>query len=83
MLVILFKKSWSKPIGDYVITWGNPAMPFHLWLRSMAQDRLIDAQSTTIVVQHDGAYDREQPLQVARFLDQSTIDLGRRSLIAS
>jgi RNA polymerase sigma-70 factor, ECF subfamily len=63
----------NRRLRDYL---GNPAMPFHLWLRSMAHDRLIDAHR-----RHRGAarrsIDREQPLQVARFLDQSTIDLGQ------
>lgn len=42
----------------------NPAMPFHLWLRQMAKDRLIDAHR-----RHRGAarrsMDREQPLAAA------------------
>lgn len=53
----------------------NPAMPFHLWLRHMARDRLIDAHR-----RHRQAarrsMDREQPLVAARFLDQSTLDLA-------
>ena len=51
----------------------NPVMPFHLWLRQMAQDRLIDAHR-----RHRGAarrsVDREQPL--AATVDQSTYDLA-------
>ncbi|MDZ4820206.1 MAG: sigma-70 family RNA polymerase sigma factor [Planctomycetota bacterium] len=54
---------------------ANPVMPFHLWLRHMAKDRLIDAHR-----RHRQAarrsLDREQPLAAARFLDQSTFDLG-------
>jgi RNA polymerase sigma-70 factor (ECF subfamily) len=52
----------------------NPTMPFHLWLRHMAQDRLIDAHR-----RHRGAarrsIDREQPLAVGP-IDQSTYDLA-------
>src|SRR3954471_6664865 len=52
----------------------NPTMPFHLWLRHMAQDRLIDAHR-----RHRGAarrsIDREQPL-VTGPVDQSTYDLA-------
>jgi RNA polymerase sigma-70 factor (ECF subfamily) len=53
----------------------NPTMPFHLWLRHMARDRLIDAHR-----RHRQAarrsLDREQPLVAARYLDQSTLDLA-------
>src|SRR5262245_40913313 len=51
----------------------NPVMPFHLWLRQMAKDRLIDAHR-----RHRGAarrsIDREQPVAAAS-VDQSTYDL--------
>ena len=51
----------------------NPAMPFHLWLRQMAKDRLIDAHR-----RHRGAarrsMDREQPLAAAAN-NGSTVDL--------
>ena len=50
----------------------NPAMPFHLWLRQMAKDRLIDAHR-----RHRGSgkrsVDREQPAVAAPNLDHSTI----------
>jgi RNA polymerase sigma-70 factor, ECF subfamily len=53
----------------------DPAMPFHLWLRHIARDRLIDAHR-----RHRQAarrsLDREQPLVAARYLDQSTLDLA-------
>jgi RNA polymerase sigma-70 factor (ECF subfamily) len=49
-------------------------MPFHLWLRQIAQDRLIDAHR-----RHRGAarrsLDREQPLAPAN-ADQSALDLA-------
>ena len=51
----------------------NPVMPFHLWLRQMAKDRLIDAHR-----RHRGAarrsIDREQPLAAAAS-SGSTVDL--------
>ena len=53
----------------------DPVMPFHLWLRHMAHDRMIDAHR-----RHRQAarrsLDREQPLVAARYLDQSTLDLA-------
>jgi len=52
----------------------NPVMPFHLWLRQMAKDRLIDAHR-----RHRQAarrtMDREQPLVTAA-RDQSSLDLA-------
>jgi RNA polymerase sigma-70 factor (ECF subfamily) len=60
----------NRRLADYL---KNPVMPFHLWLRQMAQDRLIDAHR-----RHRGAarrsIDREQPL--AATVDQSTHDLA-------
>ena len=51
----------------------DPVMPFHLWLRQMAKDRLIDAHR-----RHRGAarrtLDREQT-QVANFTGESSLDL--------
>lgn len=51
----------------------DPVMPFHLWLRQMAKDRLIDAHR-----RHRGAarrsMDREQPLANAAS-DESSVDL--------
>ena len=51
----------NRRLRDYL---ANPVMPFHLWLRQMAKDRLIDAHR-----RHRQAgrrsMDREQPLAVA------------------
>ncbi len=51
----------------------NPAMPFHLWLRHIAKDRIIDAHR-----RHRGSakrsVDREQPLAI-QGNEQSTIQL--------
>lgn len=61
----------NRRLADYL---KNPAMPFHLWLRHMAKDRLIDAHR-----RHRGAakrsLDREQPLVAPGRLDQSTLNL--------
>jgi RNA polymerase sigma-70 factor (ECF subfamily) len=53
----------------------DPKMPFHLWLRHLAKDRIIDMHR-----QHRGAQrrslDREQPLASPAFSDQSSFDLA-------
>ena len=58
-------------LKDYL---DNPRMPFHLWLRQLAQDRMIDMHR-----RHRGAQrrslDREQSLATPEFADQSGFDL--------
>ncbi len=53
----------------------DPKMPFHLWLRHLAKDRIIDMHRL-----HRGAQrrslDREQPLAAPGFADQSSFDLA-------
>jgi RNA polymerase sigma-70 factor (ECF subfamily) len=53
----------------------DPKMPFHLWLRHMARDRIIDAHR-----RHRGSakrsVDREQPLVAAGAADRSTVELA-------
>jgi RNA polymerase sigma-70 factor (ECF subfamily) len=62
----------NRRLAEYL---QNPAMPFHLWLRHMAHDRLIDAHR-----RHRQAarrsIDREQSLVAAKYLDQSSLDLA-------
>jgi len=62
----------NRRLAEYL---ENPTMPFHLWLRHMAHDRLIDAHR-----RHRQAarrsIDREQSLGAARYLDQSSLDLA-------
>ena len=62
----------NRRLAEYL---ANPAMPFHLWLRHIAHDRVIDAHR-----RHRQAarrsIDREQPMVAARFLDQSSLDLA-------
>lgn len=50
-------------------------MPFHLWLRQIAQDRLIDAHRRHHVAARRSV-DREQPLATPSFADQSALDLA-------
>jgi len=53
----------------------NPAMPFHLWIRHIARDRIIDAHR-----RHRGSakrsVDREQPMVIPGGFDQSSIILA-------
>src|SRR4051794_24488583 len=62
----------SQRLGDYL---RNPVMPFHLWLRQIARDQMIDEHR-----RHRGAarrsLDRERPLAAAAFLDRSSLDLA-------
>lgn len=61
-----------RRLDDYL---QNPAMPFHLWLRHMAKDRLIDAHRRHRVAARRSV-DREQPLVAAAHLDLSTYNLA-------
>ena len=62
----------SNRLDDYI---RNPVMPFHLWLRQLAKDRMIDMHR-----RHRGAQrrnvDREQPLAAPEFGDRSSLDLA-------
>jgi len=62
----------NRRLHDYL---AQPTMPFHLWLRHIAKDRIIDAHR-----RHRGSakrsVDRERPLVVAATDDRSTIQLA-------
>ncbi len=62
----------SRRLQDYL---ANPVMPFHLWLRHIAKDRIIDAHR-----RHRGSQkrsvDREHGLAVPGADDHSTMDLA-------
>lgn len=62
-----------RRMADYL---NDSPMPFHLWVRQLAQDRMIDAHR-----RHRGAarrsVDREQPL-MARFGDRSSLELAQQ-----
>jgi RNA polymerase sigma-70 factor (ECF subfamily) len=64
----------DRRLADYL---AEPALPFHLWLRQMALDRLIDAHR-----RHRGAarrsLDREQPLAAPPWNEHSTHELAAR-----
>ena len=61
----------NNRLQDYL---SDPRMPFHLWLRQLAQDQMIDMHR-----RHRGAQrrslDREQSLASPQFADQSGFDL--------
>ena len=69
----------SQRLGDYL---RNPVVPFHLWLRQIAQDQMIDAHR-----RHREAgkrsLDRERPLArqagSGAFADRSSLDLAASS----
>ena len=61
----------NRRLQDYL---GNPVMPFHLWIRQIARDRIIDAHR-----RHRGSakrsVDREQALQIGATDDRSSMML--------
>ena len=61
----------NRRLGDYL---ANPTMPFQLWLRHMARDRLIDAHRRHRVAANR-SLDREVPLVTAAGQDHSQADL--------
>lgn len=61
----------NRRLPEYLKT---AAMPFHLWLRALARDRLIDAHRRHRVAGRRSV-DREQPIAVAP-ADQSCLDLA-------
>jgi len=61
----------NRRLGDYL---ANPTMPFQLWLRHMARDRLIDAHRRHRVAANRSV-DREVSLAVAEGQDHSQADL--------
>ena len=53
----------------------NPVMPFHLWLRHMAKDRIIDAHRRHRV-SAKRSVDREQSMVAGGRTDRSTVELA-------
>jgi len=53
----------------------DPKMPFHLWLRHMARDRIIDAHRRHRA-SAKRSVDREQPLVASAGMDRSTVELA-------
>lgn len=54
---------------------SDPKLPFHLWLRQIAKDSLIDMHRRHKVAQRRSV-DREQPLAAPAFADKSAFDLA-------
>ena len=63
----------SGRLADYL---KDPSLPFHLWLRQIAQDHVIDAHRKHRVA-GVRSVDREVPM-AAQFADRSSIDLAAR-----
>ena len=61
-----------KRLSQYL---ANPTMPFHLWLRHIAQDHIVDAHRRHRQAQRR-SLDREQYLTSSPISDQSSIDLA-------
>src|SRR5260370_25020236 len=66
----------SRRLQDYL---RQPAMPFHLWLRHIAKDHLIDAHRRHHQAQKRGV-NREQPLNRPGWADRSSLELAGRVL---
>ena len=54
-------------------------MPFHLWLRHIAKDHIIDAHRRHHLAQKRGV-DREQPIHRPAWSDRSSLDLAAQLL---
>jgi RNA polymerase sigma-70 factor (ECF subfamily) len=61
----------NRRLSDYL---RNPVMSFHLWVRQIAKDRIIDAHRRHRV-SAKRSVDREQPLAVPAGTDRSTMEL--------
>lgn len=61
----------SKRLADYL---QDPRMPFHLWLRHMALDRMIDLHRRHHAQRRDVG--RERALQAGPLSGQSSLDLA-------
>jgi RNA polymerase sigma-70 factor (ECF subfamily) len=64
----------NRRLIDYV---NHPTIPFHLWIRQIAKDRIIDAHRRHRM-SAKRSIDREQPVAFSPAPDQSTIDLANQ-----
>lgn len=64
----------NRRLQDYI---ANPAIPFHLWIRQIAKDRIIDAHRRHRV-SAKRSVDREQPQAGKGPPDQSTMELANQ-----
>jgi RNA polymerase sigma-70 factor (ECF subfamily) len=62
----------SRRLNDYL---AQPTMPFHLWLRQIARDRIVDTHRRHRVAARR-SLDREQPLAGTGASQRSTPDLA-------
>jgi RNA polymerase sigma-70 factor, ECF subfamily len=62
----------SRRLQEYL---RKPAMPFHLWLRHIAKDHLIDAHRRHHQAQKRGV-DREQSMHRPGWADRSSLELA-------
>lgn len=66
----------SRRLSEYL---KAPAMPFHLWLRHLAKDHLIDAHRRHHLAQKRGV-NRERPLAPADWAQRSSLELAAQLL---
>jgi RNA polymerase sigma-70 factor (ECF subfamily) len=62
----------SRRLQEYLL---KPTMPFHVWLRHLAKDHLIDAHRRHHQAQKRGV-DRERPLAAPAWADRSSLELA-------
>src|SRR5439155_16595494 len=62
----------SRRLNDFL---KKPMMPFHLWLRHIAKDHIIDAHRKHHQAKKRGV-EREQPLARPGWAEQSSLDLA-------
>lgn len=62
----------NQRLTDYL---RSPSMPFHLWLRHLAQDRIIDTHRRHRLAQRR-SIDKEQPLNRPAWMDESSKQLA-------
>jgi RNA polymerase sigma-70 factor, ECF subfamily len=61
----------SQRLTEYL---RAPTMPFHLWLRHLAQDRIIDTHRRHRLAQRR-SIDKEQPIQRPAWAEESSVQL--------
>ena len=62
----------SRRLDEYI---RDPKLPFHLWLRQLAKDRIVDMHRRHRAAQRR-SIEREQPLAVAGNGERSALDLA-------
>lgn len=62
----------ARRLNEYL---GDAKLPFHLWLRQLAKDRIIDMHRRHRAAQRRSV-DREQALAARQYPDRSSLDLA-------